>query len=466
MAVQNSSYNANWLEAIVRFAETSCRQRWLNEDFPSKRYLLNGDLNLIGLPSVPGGDYLPVWEAIVEEAERFVEAASDRQEAAGALLWRFLKSQHNVNEADDRKRNSAQVRYQQQMVTLLNAMKLPLSAKDKINALAFLDYKYTSEDYRVLYKTLGNFEIGENPETVAYEKEQSVRLFYAIFDNAKKSTWKNKVSSVAVLLETIARNSRYLDYASYGGQMIDKEARTKMQKIMKKSKVSVSLRCQSYFSPEYKPEETNVDVYMETLEKRGNGAAGVYIGAILRKAQMIRDEGCRKSLLEMSFPKIHSMITKENATSDKLIDNYSTYLSLYAACFPDEEVAVDALEKMLVQNSEQKNIRRKEECLFPELLQAEELPHYDKKDVAQIVENYSLSLEQEAGFNPCFNQEMRKLLQRVVILDSYAKEEVRELCDILRGTDGNEHGAQTAKELMSHYTSCGFIENWRVPRRF
>ena len=141
-------------------------------------------------------------------------------------------------------------------------------------------------------------------------------------------------------------------------------------------------------------------------------------------------------------------------------------MSSYAAVFSEQEVAVDVLENLLVQNAEQKNKNRKYESLFPELLQPEELPRYDKKNVLKVAENYAASLEKNQSFNPLFNQEMVVLLQRIISVDSYKKEEVQAVCDALRGSDGGEpHGAQTAKEIMSHYTSYRFVEDWRIPRR-
>ncbi len=462
MSEYNAPYNTEWLEAIVRFAEKSICKSFLYGDFLSYGRGFADELRQNNLPEIAGGEYLPVWSAISDSVKQFVSAAPDPQEASGAVLWRLLKSPYRGSEREASQYFRKERRYQRNMVGLLDMLSLSLSAKDKINALSFLNYKYTSEEYVSLYKELGNFDIGKNSETFDYEREQTVRLFYDLLDSSKKSTWKNKVSSVAVLLETIAKNASVLSGATHNGRTIDAEARAEMLALMKKSRVTFSLSCLSYFSSVAEPVNANVEV----MGKPENVSAVIYLGAVLNKAETLRYSGRQNEVLKRSFQKVHSLIETRTSTSDKLIDNYSAYLSLYAAAFSGREVTVDVLENLLLQNAEQKNKNRKYESLFPELLQPEELPHYDKKNVLKVAENYGASLEKNQSFNPLFNQEMVLLLQRIISVDSYKKEEVQAVCDALRGPDGGEpYGVQTAKEIMSHYTSYRFIEDWRIPRR-
>ncbi len=448
MAVYNVSYNSNWLDAIVSFAEKSNRDGALYKDFLSYGYDFERELQRKGLPRVSASEYLPVWGVLTETVEKFIADAANPKEAAGALFWRLLKSSYNGSKVDASNFFRKERIYQRNMINLLNCFKLDLSAKDKINALAFLDYKYTTDEYLHLYQSLGEFNLGENPENLDYERTQTVRLFGDIFKNSQKSTWKNKVSSVAVLLESIARNASFLEGVSCDGVEIDDSSRAKMLAIMKKSHHTFSLKCLTYFSAsENTQTETNTESYM---------------AVVLNKLEKATDVENRRMLLNVFTPKVNVRVDEATSFSDRFVENYGRYLNLIATNFPKcQNIPVDKLEALLAKNANEKNMYNVHSSLFPGEIQENELPPFDKKLVLKVARNYVNSFNRyqkmdELNFD--FYEKMTQMLGRIVTSGCYKKNEVRDLCQVLcKGDEPLKR--QMAKKIMTIYTASEVVRS-------
>jgi len=435
MAQDNALYDAEWLDIIVHYAKRYTKQRRLTDNFMSGGWELRQELQRRHLPEVGGAEYIAVWRGITDSADACIKDAQDPRAASGAFLWRLIRA---ADEVDDIKHKRS---YQRDMVGLLNSMNLQLSAKDKINALAFFDYTFSADEYCILYKNLGRFDFGGNPETFDYERRQTVRLFYDILNNASKSTWKKRAVAAAPLLETIARNGDLLDGVSYEGREIDADARAKMLAIMTKSGIKFSPACLAYFSEQKSPAPVK--------------DAATYIGALLNKVKSAEGLEKRRSLLLCSFDKVHTLVANRKTTDDRLVDYYSAYISTYASYFPEkDDVSADVLRTLLLQNAAEKNERKKKECLFPELLCESELPRFDKKVVLRVAENYAAAFngcdDGVIGGNQGFHDQMTIMFRQIVAPDLYSKEEGQAVCDVLQAK------GVTQARSMARYVMSGF----------
>lgn len=461
MSAQTSELYNQWLHVLMHYAKTFSDRDVLWEEFFRYGYGLQRQLKEMGLPPVVPEEYISVNEGIARGLVEFVKSAPDLKKACGAVLWRFIKAAHpdmrNNTIQNTKKRPETyrkERRFQKNMMYILSMLHLDLSAKDKINALDYLEYKYSADEYRSVYKQLGDYNFGEISGDFEYERMQTVKLFHELLKQSRKSTGKDKIVSAQAFLETVARNGRILDDARYTDvygnvKMIDAAAKAEMLAAVKKAKVPVSEECLAYF--EGRPSS--------------NTGMNTYIAIVLNKFRAADKPYARKNILARPFAVINMSLQKESNISEKLVDNYAEYLCLYASYHCDNSsVRTDMLESLLIREAEQSNARAKASSLFEEYVSPKELKTIDKKLVSNIARRYadsfSCSAPEVEEFNPYFHERMSRMFCKIVKEHPYKKSEVQSLCAALKSND-DKVMAEMAKSVMSAYTSTA---RRRTPR--
>lgn len=453
MPTQTSELYNQWLHVLMHYAKTFSDRDVLWEEFSSYGGGLQHYLSEKGLPPIQPAEYISVSEGVARGLVDFVNSAPDRRKACGAVLWRFIKAVHpdmrnntiqNKNKRPETYRQER--RFQKNMMQILGCLHLDLSAKDKINALDYLEYKYSAEEYRDVYKQLGDYNFGENAADFDYECIQTVKLFHELLKQCGKSTYKDKIVSAQAFLETVARNGQILDEARYTDiygnvKMIDAAAKAKMLAAMKKSKVVFSEECMAYFEGRTKP-AANMHNYLSIVLNKFKSAEGV--------AQ-------KKRILSQPFAVINLNLQKEKAVTPKLVENYARYLCLYASYHCENaSIRSDMLENLLGREAEQSNERVRASSLFAEYILPQDLKSIDKGLVNKIAEVYAGSFtcsEPEAEeFNPQFHKHMTQMFQKIVTTHPYRKSEVQALCRILESNDDKVMAAM-GKAVMTTYTA-------------
>lgn len=461
MSAQTSELYNQWLHVLMHYAKTFSDRDVLWEEFSSYGSGLQSYLSEKKLPSIQPAEYIPVSEGVARGLVDFVNSAPDRKKACGAVLWRFIKAVHpdmrNNTLQNKSKRPETyrqERRFQKNMMRILGCLHLDLSAKDKINALDYLEYKYSAEEYRSVYKQLGDYNFGEISGDFEYERMQTVKLFHELLKQSRKSTGKDKIVSAQAFLENVARNGRILDDARYTDvygnvKTIDAAAKAEMLAAIKKAKVPVSEECTAYFRG----------------EPSSNAGMNTYIAIVLNKFRAADNPYKRKKILAQPFAVINMSLQKEQNVSGKLVDNYAEYLCLYASYHCDNSsVRPNMLENLLTREAEQSNERAKASSLFEEYVSSKELKTIDKKLVSNIARRYadsfSCSAPEVEEFNPYFHERMSRMFCKIVKEHSYKKSEVQSLCAALKSND-DKVMAEMAKSVMSAYTSSA---RRRTPR--
>ncbi|MBQ8631572.1 MAG: hypothetical protein IJ479_07645 [Alphaproteobacteria bacterium] len=453
MPVQTSDLYNQWLHVLMHYAKTFSDRDVLWEKFAAHEGGLLHYLREQKLPLIGPTEYISVREGISRGLVDFVKQAPDRKKACGAVLWRFIKAVHpdmrnntiqNKNKRPETYRQER--RFQKNMMRILEGLHLDLSAKDKINALDYLEYKYSAEEYRCVYEQLGDYNFGEISEDIEYERIQTVKLFHELLKQSRKSTGKDKIVSAQAFLETVARNGRILDDARYTDiygnvKMIDAAAKAEMLTAINKAKVSVSEECMAYFRG----------------EPSSNVSMNAYIPIVLNKFRMADNSKKQKRILTQPFAVINMSLQKEQNISGKLVENYAEYLCLFASYHCDNSsIRPDMLESLLMREAEQSNKQVRASSLFAEYISPKELKTIDKKLVLEIARQYAdsfaCSAPEAEEFNPCFHERMSRMFCKIVKEHSYKKSEVQSLCDTLKSND-DKVMTKMAKSIMSVYTS-------------
>ena len=272
------------------------------------------------LPQVEGGEYISVQKGIARSMADYINSAKDQQHASGAVLWAILNKVHPKDgkggvvfpKTPEGYRKYRRV--QRKVMQFLGDLNLDLGTKDKINALDLLGYKYSAEEYRAVYKQLGNYNFGKNSTDLEYEKKQTVKIFHELHNECKKSTRKDKVVSARAFLETVARNADVLETASYNGLTIDEQSKADIYKIIKNIKGEFSEDALAYYSGNSRQIEN----------------IGEYIGEILSNYQHADSPMSRRDIISRDFLRVTAQLSKQDKINMKTIDKYSSYLSLYA----------------------------------------------------------------------------------------------------------------------------------------
>ena len=262
-----------------------------------------------------------------------IQSSDDVRRASGAILWRFIKATHPESEAEEDKKKKpeqyrAERKFQRNMMELLGHFNLNLSARDKINALDYLEYKYSADQYRKVYEKLGQYNFAEVSEDFDYEKTQTVKLFYELLKHSKKTTGKDKIISAKLFLENIARNANVLQNARYidkdGNEYtITPEARKEMFNAMKKSGVEFSEECVDYFErgeecddySEYIEESDDYPEYIEEcedcFEQNDDQIDPVtYLRIVMNKMKLAKRSGLKENTEAEALEKLVSLLEK------------------------------------------------------------------------------------------------------------------------------------------------------------
>lgn len=442
-------YNG-WLHILMHCAKSYSDQDILFESYRERGGQLNGYLHYHGLPSISGSEYLPVWGAVTQAVNAFIQAAPDKQNAAGTVLWRFIKAVHpdiknnTLQAAGKSDYYRQQYKFRQNMMKLLEACHLPLYAHDKINALSYFQFRYNTNEYRKLYNQFGKFNYGEVPEKIDYECLQSVKIFHEILALGQKSSGAQKIVSAQAFLETVAANPELWEDVVYqdvygNKQAIDIAARQKMHKLMKASKVPFSSEAMAYFSGQ---DNWKIDVPS-------------YVKIVLAKAAAVRDIQKYREIVAQPFARIHHCLRdKENVSAAEVV-SYASYLSHYASAHSENEtLRTDLLENLLYREAETQNRRRRAENLFPSEMSAHELPKLNKALVAKVAFAYANSFAGSAPevgeFNPAFHKSMAEMFGRIVTDNAYTGAEVKALRAALE-TNSDVAMKQMSRKVQSHY---------------
>ncbi len=411
---QNRQANA-FVDLIVHY----CRNKELDENYQVAGSTLRHFLDREQLPAVEGGEYIRLETGLINSINSFLEGVKNKKQVSGNVLWKMVKSVSRQVVEDRR----VQGRFQKDMFRILSLLNLEPSAKDKINFLDFINFRYKTPEFRAAYDMAGAFKIGENPDDFDYERQHTVKVFGELLREAKKSTGKDKIVSARAFLETVAANGDLLDGVVYeeGDERfeIDKQARLQMKKYMEKSKDIFSESCLSYFS-------------------EGN-----------------------------TLPQ-----PPGRALLDKPIKDYAVLLFDYASRhFENENIRTDALEKLLLENAEFKNKRKKNESLFPELVTDKELIKIDKNLLQDIAEKYASSFSisdwQAEEFNSDFHKRMTGMLLRLTQQAKYTTAEKEKLCQAMRAHNSDKEIACMCHAIMIAGENGGvpFSKNAGLDRR-
>lgn len=460
--MQTSELYNQWLHVLMHYAKSFSDQDILWEEFSQYGRSLQYQLEKLSLSRIEPEEYISINEGIARGFVEFVKSAPDCKKACGAVLWRFIKAVHpdmrnntiqNKNKRPETYRKER--RFQKNMMSILGGINLNLSAKDKINALDYLEYKYSADEYRRVYKQLGDYNFGEILGDFEYERMQTVKLFHELLKQSRKSTGKDKIVSAQAFLENVARNGRILEDARYTDvygnvKAIDAAAKEEMLKAIKKAKVPVSDECMAYFEGQ---SSSNVGMH-------------VYIPIVLNKFRTADKPQKRKNILVQPFAVINISLQKEQNISKKLVENYAEYLCLYASYNCDNpSVRVDMLENLLSREAEQSNEQARASSLFAEYVSPKELKTIDKKLVLDVAKKYADSFTCSASeaeeFNPQFYERMSQMFCKIVKDHPYTKGEVQKLCATLKSND-DKVMTEMAKSVMSTYTSTARRKNPRI----
>lgn len=453
MPTQTSELYNQWLHILMHYAKTFSDQDILWEEFSRYGYGLQRQLKEMGLPPVVPEEYISVNEGIARGLVEFVKSAPDRKKACGAVLWRFIKAAHpdmrNNTIQNTKKRPETyrkERRFQKNMMYILSMLHLDLSAKDKINALDYLEYKYSADEYRSVYKQLGDYNFGEIPEDIEYERMQTVKLFHELLKQARKSTCKDKIVSAQAFLENVARNRQILDETRYTDvygnvKMIDAAAKAEMLAAMKKSKVTFSEDCLAFFEGQAKPA----------------ASMNSYLSIVLNKFKSAGGLSEKRRVLAQPFAVINLNLQKEKEITPKLVENYAQYLCQYASYHCENgSIRIDMLRNLLEREAEQSNQRATASSLFAEYVSPKELKSIDKKLVLNVADAYARSFScsdpEAEEFNPHFHARMTKMFSEIVTKHPYRKSEVQTLCNVLK-SNGDKVMSVAGKAVMSAYTA-------------
>lgn len=405
------------------------------------------------LPLIKVGDYTSLQEGISRSMVDYITSAEDQRLACGAVLWSILNRIHpkegkeviRFPKTPDGYRRYR--RTQREMMKFLGDMNLDLSAKDKINALDRLGYKYSSEEYRLVYNQLGNYSFGENPADLEYEKKQTVKIFHELHTECQKSTRKAKVISAREFLETVARNADVLQNAVYHDDKnnqtltIDEQSKADIYKIMKNIKGEFSADSLAYYSGNPRQIEN----------------IGEYLGEVLHKYKETKLPMRRRDIISRDFLRVTAQLSKQDNIDIKTIDAYSGYLSLYASWHPENSSLNAALlENMLEKEAHDKNEIFKAQTLFPDYVSPKDLPTINKALVLKVAQNYadsfSYSHPEAKEFNADFHKSMTEMFANIAIKHNYRKPEVQALCKVL-SSNGDEATQKMSKHIMYAYTA-------------
>ncbi len=452
MSVQSSELYAQWLHVLMHYAKSFCNENCLWDEFSRHCWGIEGFLRNNNLPLPENTEYMSVNVGLAKSFDDFINMAADHKKAAGAVLWRFVKAAHpdmrnsalqNKNKKPEEYRRER--RFQKNIMHLLGCLNLELSAKDKINALDYLEYRYSAEEYRQVYRQLGDFSFGEIAQDFDYERIQTVKLFHELLKECKKSTFKDKIVSAQTFLETVARNAQILEGVQYTDvygnlKTIDEQARLDMLSAMKKSKVPFSAETMAYY--EGKPLATK--------------DMNLYLGAVLHKFGAANGVKNKKQVLSRSFAVINMGLQHINDAGNQLVSRYADYLFQYASYnYDNPSIRTELLEKLLLRNAEQQNNKVKASCLFEEFVPQNELKSIDKNLVLKIAESYAhsfvISDVELEEFNPQFHERMTRMFCNIVKEHDYKKSETEALCGVLR-KNSDKAIAEMSRNIMSAYT--------------
>lgn len=450
--MQTSELYNQWLHILMHYAKYFADQDCLWDRFSAHDSGLRHFFENKSLPFAGDHDYVSVSEGMARCLNDFVKTAPDHRKAAGAVLWRFIRAVHpdmrNNTIQNKTKKPEAyrkERRFQKNMMQILGHAGMELSAKDKINALDYLEYKYSASEYRQVYRQLGDYNFGESAADFDYERVQTVKLFHELLKHSRKSTYKDKIISAQTFLETVARNGQLLEnvhYADVYGNTytIDAAAKAEMLAGMKKAKVAFSPECIAYFEGQ------------QPLKQK----ITPYLAALLRKIKMATPQQ-KGPLLARSFAQVNLQLQQQKNVTAQLVDFYSDYLSQYASYYFDNaSVRTDLLENLIIRKSETDNIRQKAENLFPDLLVKKEREQIDKNLVLTVAQNYAKSFTvsdyQGEEFNPAFHERMTQMLSKFVTTYPYQKSEVQALCATLQKNPDWEM-KQMSQNIMRAYTT-------------
>lgn len=408
-----------------------------------------------GFPRVSGGDYLSVRGGISQSLVHYIKSAPNQQRACGTVLWEILDKAYpkeNSSYAKTAEGYRGFRREQCNLVRFLGDMHLDLSAKDKINALDFLGYKYSTDEYRNLYNQLGNYTFGENPADLEYEKKQTVKLLNKLNKECTKSTAKDKIISAREFLKTVSNFSFVLDSDSLEGAVYHDDKNDKDLRIDAQSKANIYAVMKN-MKNEFPA--SMIAYYSGKINRYDNIKS--YLGSILNKHSEAKSPQYRKDLISHDFGGITLQLTKQNAADAEIIDKYSSYLSLYASWHPYNKcLNADLLKKMLEQEAHNTNEITKAEILFPDYLLPKELPTINKALVMTVAQNYAdsfvCSQPEAEEFNAAYHQAMTKMFSDITVEHNYSKSEVQALCKVL-SSNGDEATKKMGKHIMSVYTA-------------
>ncbi len=453
MSVPNPELYNQWLHVLVQCAQAFSDKDILWEKFSSYGSGLQIYLSEKKLPPIQSADYISVNEGVARGLVDFVNSAPDRKKACGAVLWRFIKAVHpdmrnntiqNRNKKPEAYRRER--RFQKNMMHILGCLHLDLSAKDKINALDYLEYKYSAEEYRSVYKQLGDYNFGENAADFDYERTQTVKLFHELLKECRKTTCKAKIESARAFLETVARNGQILEGVSYTDvygnvKNIDAAARSEMLAAMKKSKVSFSPDCLAYYEGR-----------QPSIRDMNN-----YLGALLHKFETAAGVPERRRVLAQPFALINANMQQEKEADGRLVGRYADYLFRYASYHCENpSVRPDVLEKLFERNAGRHNEQVIASSLFPDYVSPRELKSIDKKLVLEVAglyaHSFTCSHPDAEEFNPAFHECMTKMFCKIVMEHPYKKSEVQKLCETLNGND-DVVMRRMGKAIMTAYTA-------------
>ena len=399
------------------------------------------------LPQVEGGEYISVQKGIARSMADYINSAKDQQHASGAVLWAILNKVHPKDgkggvvfpKTPEGYRKYRRV--QRKVMQFLGDLNLDLGTKDKINALDLLGYKYSAEEYRAVYKQLGNYNFGKNSTDLEYEKKQTVKIFHELHNECKKSTRKDKVVSAQAFLETVARNADVLETASYNDLTIDEQSKADIYKIIKNIKGEFSEDALAYYSGNSRQIEN----------------IGEYIGEILSNYQHADSPMSRRDIISRDFLRVTAQLSKQDKINMKTIDKYSSYLSLYAYWYPNNSSLNAALlEELLEKEARDNNESVKEQSLFPDYVSPKELRTINKPLVLKVAKNYadsfSCSHSECEEFNFGFYKSMTEMFINITTKHNYRKSEVKALCEVL-SSNGDEATKKMSQQIMYSYTS-------------
>lgn len=451
----NPEVRAEWLKFLSEQVVRTFYNGFEHEMYAQYGYYIQNFLQHYNLPPVKNGEYVSVQEGIGRSMVDYIKSAEDQRRACGAVLWAILNKVHPkegkevINFPKTPEGYRKYRRSQRKMMQFLGNLNLDLSAKDKINALDRLGYKYSAEEYRAVYKQLGNYSFGENPADFEYEKKQTVKIFHELHAECQKSTRKDKVISARSFLETVARNADVLRSANYNGKTIDEQSKADIYKVMKNLKGEFAADSIAYYSGNPRPIEN----------------VGAYLSIVLNKYNETKLPMHKKSMISRDFLRITSQLEKQENIDAKTVDAYSSYLSLYASWHHDNDTLnASLLAKMLEREAHRKNEATKAQVLFPDYVAAKELPTINKNLVLKVAQNYansfSCSNPELQEFNPVFHNAMTEMFANITTRHNYRKSEVQALCNVL-GSNGDAATRKMGKQIMSAYTSKTTMRPYR-----